>query len=184
MNELKGFLINREYDKDEVQSQIDKATRLDRVTLLQPTRRKAPLDRVPLIVTYHPGLPPLKSILHKYLPILNVSQRLGPAVKDPPLVAYRRPPNLKDLLVRARFVTTRPPYTGNSQCHQARCKTCQHIRAIDKVKSSVTGKIHRIKASADCKTANVVYVIQCTKCAVQYVGETENALHIYTNERP
>ena len=30
----------------------------------------------------------------------------------------------------------------------------------------------------NCKTANVVYVIECNK---QYVGETENALHIWMN---
>ena len=47
--------------------------------------------------------------------------------------------------------------------------------------SSVTGKEHRIKASADCKMTNIVYAIVCTKCAIQYVGETENALHIQMN---
>ena len=69
---------------------INKVTRLDRSTLLQSTKNKAPLDQVPLIVTYHPELPPL-SILNKHLPILNVSHRLSSAIKDPPLVAYRRP---------------------------------------------------------------------------------------------
>ena len=56
------------------------------------------------------------------------------------------------------------------------------MRAINKFKSPVTGKVHRIKASADCKTSNVVYVIECNKCAIQYVGETENALHIRIND--
>ena len=109
VNELKGHLINRGYNKDEVPTQIDKATRLDRDRLLQSTKDKTPLDRVPLTVNYHPGLPPLKSILNKHLPILNVTHCLSRAVKDPPLVAYRGPPNLKDLLVRATFETSRPP---------------------------------------------------------------------------
>ena len=87
-----GHLINKGYDKDEVQTQIDKATRQDRSTLLQSTKDTTPLDRVPLIVTYHPRLPHLKSSLNKHLPILNVSHRLSGAVKDPPLVAYHRPP--------------------------------------------------------------------------------------------
>ena len=29
--------------------------------------------------------------------------------------------------------------------------------------------------------ANIVYVIECTKCNKQYVGETQNALHIRMN---
>ena len=81
VNELKGFLINRGYNKDEVQTQIDKATRLDRAMILQSIKVETPLNRVPLIVTYHLGLPPLKSILNKHLPIFNVSHHLSRAVK-------------------------------------------------------------------------------------------------------
>ena len=91
--------MNRGYDKDEAQTQFNKTTRLIRGTLLQSTKDKTLLDRVPLIVTYYPGLPPHKSILNKHLhvPILNVSHLRSRAVKDPPLVTYRHPPNLKNL---------------------------------------------------------------------------------------
>ena len=63
VRELKGFLTNRGYDEDEVQTQIDKAARFDREALLQSKQSKTPLDRIPLVVTYHPGLPPLKGCL-------------------------------------------------------------------------------------------------------------------------
>ena len=64
---------------------------------------------------------------------------------------------------------------------QVRCKTCRHIQLIITFKGSVTGKTYPIKATVNCKTANVVYVIECTKCNEQYVGETENTLHIRMN---
>lgn len=32
-----------------------------------------------------------------------------------------------------------------------------------------------------CKTKNVVYMISCSRCDMQYVGETENALHVRMN---
>ena len=35
-----------------------------------------------------------------------------------------------------------------------------------------------MKATADCRTKNVVYLIECAKCSIQYVGETENALRV------
>ena len=62
--ELRGFLINQGYNEDEVQQQIDRAIGLNRDTLLGLKKTKAPLERVPLIVTYmyHPGLLPLKCI--------------------------------------------------------------------------------------------------------------------------
>ena len=46
------------------------------------------------------------------------------------------------------------------------------------IHSTMTGKIFKVKASADCCTNNVVYVNECKRCAVQYIGETENALRV------
>ena len=64
--------------------------------------QKMILERVPLTVTYHRGLPPLRSILDEHSSILNVSEKPRQlSVRNPPLVAYRRPPNLRTLLVRA-----------------------------------------------------------------------------------
>ena len=64
---------------------------------------------------------------------------------------------------------------------QAHCRTCRHTGVIDKYKSSVTAKVDCIKASADCKTTNMVYVIECTKCVIQHVGAAKNALDIQMN---
>ena len=36
-----------------------------------------------------------------------------------------------------------------------------------------------LKATADCRTKNVAYSIECAKCSIQYVGGTENALRIH-----
>ena len=45
-------------------------------------------------------------------------------------------------------------------------------------------EVYGIKALTDCKTNNVVYVIKCTctKCAIKYIRETENVLHIWMND--
>ena len=76
---------------------------LNRDVLLQSTQTKALLEQVPLVVTYHPGLLPLKSVLNKHLSILSVSHSLSRAIRHPSLVTCRRLLNLKNLLVRARF---------------------------------------------------------------------------------
>ena len=96
--EMKGYLINQGYNENEVQHQINRMKGLDKDTLLLSRKRtSAPLERVPLIVTYHPSLPPLNSILAKHSSILDVSERLRWAVSNPPLVAYCRPPHLKNI---------------------------------------------------------------------------------------
>ena len=82
--------------------------------------------------------------------------------------------------MRVTFRKRLPSYRGNSQCGQSR-KTCQHIKTVDKFKSSVIGKEYWVKATTNCKTSNVIYMIECNECKLSYVGETENALHIHMN---
>ena len=102
-------------------------------------------------------------------------------VPDPPLVANRRPRNLKDLLVRASSKPPQIDYQGSSQCGRPRCKTCARIKTGTRFSSATTGETFHARVTANCKSKNVVYLIQCNKCSKQYVGETENALHLRMN---
>ena len=40
---------------------------------------------------------------------------------------------------------------------------------------------HRTRSSFTCKTRNLVYLIQCGKCDLQYISENANLLHIRMN---
>ena len=97
------------------------------------------------------------------------------------MVAYCRPPNLKDLLVRATVKNPGTHYEGNCQCLNLRCKTCKHLKTDAKFESAVTSRTFRVLATATHKTRNVIYLIRCSSCKKQYMGETENSLHIKLN---
>ena len=59
------------------------------------------IDRVPLVVTYHPELPSLGKILHYHLPTLYIPEKkMKKAVPKPPLVANKWLKNLNDTSVR------------------------------------------------------------------------------------
>lgn len=172
----------RGYAESMVDLQIQRASLLSREVALQPHPRERTLSRIPLVVTYFPGLNRLSKIVRKHLPILHVSEKLKQAVPNPPLVAYRRPYNLRDLLVRAAVQRPAPPTTsGNVPCNCKRCKTCQLINCADTFSSNTTGRGYKVKYNFKCKTKNMVYLISCCRCGVQYVRETENALHIRMN---
>ena len=47
--------------------------------------------------------------------------------------------------------------------------------------SAVTGDKFRDRVTANCKTSNIVYLIGCQKSTKEYVGETENPLHLRIN---
>ena len=178
--ELKTYLQDRGYEGTELQHQIDRASNIDRNDALQ-TKQRNTTERTPMVVTYHPDLPPLSKILRKHLPVLHISEKMKQSVPYPPLVAYRRPRNLKDLLVRTSMKPPQQSYTGSCQCRRPRCKTCVHIKPGTRFVSKVTGEKFFARVTATCKTTNIVYLIECRKCGKQYVGETENALHLRMN---
>ena len=71
----------------EVQQQIDRAKMMARDEALEMSNRKKKSDRIPLVVNYHPNLPPLSKILREHLPILHVTERMKLTVPNPPLLA-------------------------------------------------------------------------------------------------
>ena len=90
--------------------------------------------------------------------------------------------NIRDLLVRAKLNPPAPPTNAlNTKCNNKRCKCCHEMVTCNKFRSKTTGKQYNIRAEITCKTRNLVYLISCKRCGLQYVGETENALHIWTN---
>ena len=65
------------------------------------------------------------------------------------------------------------------RCGGSRCKTCKHLVVGNSFASNVTGKSYNIscpRGSISCGIKNVIYVISCKKCGVQYVGETSQTL--------
>ena len=133
------------------------------------------------MVTYHPKLPQLSRILHHHLPTLHISKRMKSVLPNPPLVAYRRPCTLKDLLVRASMKPPQQIYNRSNRCRKPHCKTCVHTKLGNSSASPVTGEKFEARVTVDCKTTNIIYLIECSKCNKQHVGETEDPLHIRMN---
>ena len=64
---------------------------------------------------------------------------------------------------------------------QQRCKCCQQMPTGNTFKSQVTGRKYHIRNKISWKIKNLVYLISCRKCSLQYVRETENTLHVRMN---
>ena len=102
------------------------------------------------------------------------------AALSPPLVANRRPQNLKDLLTKATLKTPQR-HKGSHGCRRPCCNTCVHMKTGTSFISPITNERFRANVDATCKTSNVVCLIECARCQKQYVGETENPLHLWMN---
>ncbi len=61
------------------------------------------MDRVVFSVMFHPALPAIPRIINKgYRAMVENDPRLKEVFPKPPMVAYRRPPSLREKLIRAK----------------------------------------------------------------------------------
>ena len=93
-----------------------------------------------------------------------------------PMVTYRRPPNLRDKLIRARIPD--PPRMRPKRLIPGclNCPTCPYLEPGTVIQSSNTSKKIEINVTFSCRTRNVVYCFTCEKCKLQYIGRTSKSL--------
>ena len=90
------------------------------------------------------------------------------------LKAFRKPKSLKDILVRAD-ISPRSAYNDQCQkCDSRRCMTCKNIQCTQKFSSTHTGEDFIIYCNANCKTENIIYLLECAICGLQFIGETKH----------
>ena len=130
INELKTYLLARGYRNTFLDSQFLRAYNISRTDALQTNRRDS-ITRIPFVVTYNQALPHFSDILRKHFNILLSSDRCRDVFKHPPIVAYRRTSNLRDILVKAQVPAVTAPNStnlppGSFRCGQD-CATCPCI---------------------------------------------------------
>ncbi|XP_078600510.1 uncharacterized protein LOC144875445 [Branchiostoma floridae x Branchiostoma japonicum] len=180
--EFRQHFQQRGYEEALLDDAITRAQERPREDTLKEKGPTPPQERTVLVTTYSPHLPPLQTIIRKYWHLLQLSTRTKDIFKDSPLFAYRRNKNIKDLLVRAQipkedknFLKKFTP-SGSFPCGRNKCSTCTHIKKINYFTSHRTGERHLIRNHINCQSRNIVYLIQCKKCGLQYVGETKQTL--------
>ena len=108
-------------------------------------------------------------------------------------IVFKKGPSLADKLINAQFTSnTRNTDNNNDivqiladlneyndavnsvhKCMTARCKCCTSLITGNKITCSITNTEYTISQTMSCDNTNVLYVIVCTKCKKQYVGETK-----------
>ena len=64
------------------------------------------------------------------------------------------------------------------KCSRVNCATCPVFHPSKYFKSSLTNRKYQVVGNCNlsCSTSNLVYLITCSKCDNQYVGETKQKL--------
>ena len=133
-------------------------------------------SRGPFVITYHPALSNLSNIVREHWTTIQKHSELCKIFTEPPVLAFRKPKSLKDILVRAD-ISPWSAYNGQCQkCDWRRCMTCKNVQCTHKFSSTHTGEKIIIYCNANCKTENIIYLLECSICGLQYIGETNKNL--------
>ena len=178
-NNMKSHCIGRGYPEKNLDDSLDRVKLLSRKTLLTPkptststTESTGEEVTVYAITTYHPTQQDFRKIIDSNWNLLG-SPGTQELFEARIIFGDRRPKNLREHLVRAAL---KPPPTDadrlllsqrakERECaSHGRCKYCPRLDTSGTIKGNSDGRKFRSRVSVTCRSNNLIYAIECTRC--------------------
>ena len=118
--------------------------------------------------------------------LLHINPSLAEIFQNPPTLAFRRNKNFSNMIgfklivngkVKMKFTNKIQgkctPCLGNN-----RTLCCKQVANITTFRSNQTNRISEIFHNLNCKSKYVIYLLECTKCKIQYVRKSETEFSI------
>ena len=178
-----NFYANRGYSMNTLTKIATEVETRDRNCLLKPRVVEQNKDnRVPLVITWHQKFKGLSKILHRHYNFMVIEHPdLQKVFPEPPIVSYRRNPNLHNHLVRTKpKENAKAGFSVRCTLEKTKkrgrpCKLCTHMGQKNEITNARTGKTCHIDGGS-CNSKNVIYAAECTKHKLIYVGYTSTTL--------
>ena len=168
------------YPKNIIVTALNKAAAMPRPQALEQKESSKKLERPIVPLTYHPHTVPIRRIIRANWHTLAKSKDLQGVFEQPPLFAFKRDRNLRDMLVHAALHgSTSPP--GTFPCGKQKCKSCPFLAPCSTDLNGPNGSFN-IKYSFNCQNNNVVYALVCSSCSKIYIGETYRRFEVRIGE--
>lgn len=168
----------RGYDNKTINSALSKVRGLERRDLLKKRKRPASSNnKIFCSLQFSSMAHKIKDVIKRNWTILACDHSLGSLFSEPPTFAFKRPPTLKNKLVRNYLPAKRPTFFkkpfGTFRCGS--CTHCSHINRDKTFTDSNNQRTFKCQSFANCNTTFVVYRIDC-ECGCFYVGRTKRKL--------
>jgi hypothetical protein len=132
------------------------------------------------ITPYNSKNPNLSRILENHIGVLT--NHLSGAFNDLKIkVVNRRPKNLSDDLVHSTLMPSNKNQNTGIPCKDKRCLACPSMILSTKISNYKNDFVFDIVGSFSCHTKDCVYLLQCSICKIQYVGQTETTFNLRLN---
>ena len=121
-SELKQMLLSRDYRSGMIDNAIRKAKNISRVEALRPVVSVTKPRRSVFVTSYDPRLPNIQLIQNKHWrSMVSQDKYLGKVFPKPPIVAFKRPRNIRDIIIKAKL----PKYRIRPTRQIKGMQTCQ-----------------------------------------------------------
>ena len=132
-------------------------------------------DILPFISTYNPNNPNVFPKVREIYRNLQTSKTLGKIFAKHKLIdCKRQPSNLKRLLCSSNFSTNKPTFK-TTKCRKS-CFCCDYIIEPELFKFKNWHQPFVLKSNFNCETPYLIYVIICSSCNKEYIGQTGGQL--------
>jgi len=148
--------------------------------LLQPQPKESK-QIFPPVLDFNPRLPSIGKIIRKYKHLIYDSPSLGKIFPVGSIItAFRRTKNIKEILSSKPREQRRTPDNQRVRFKcTAKCDLFRnYLKESNCFTSTSTSRTYPITQILNCKSKNVIYLVTCKKCNVQYVGSTSNEFKI------
>ena len=166
-------LKHRTYPPDLLDKAYRKVANMNRQDLLRPSTHKDNF-KLRLITNYYPNNPDLRTVLKKYEGILLMTRK--PAIKTEDIqVTYNESPSIKDMIIKTQIYKQYTPKMCQP-CYKPRCKTCGQMEITQTI-TNKSNHSYPISGNIYCQSTNIIYVLNCLICGIQYAGESSNTMN-------
>jgi len=176
--------VDQRYPADLGSREFSRAASIPRNNLLKAKVRESK-NIFPLVLTYNPNLPPINGLIRKHFHLLLCSPKLKELFPLKSVISsFRRSRNFKEILAPSRCrkgssQSVEVPTAGCFISDKARCDLCKNFFVNSRTFSSAqTGKTYFVSQELSRNSSNVIYLIHCKKCNLQYVGSTTTEFEV------
>ena len=116
---LKQNFIERGYEENILNNEIDKVDNIDRKDLFSK-KEKNIKDRIPCLITGNRKLPMMRKIINEHCNVLQTNPRLEGLFQNNPFVSYKRNKNLQEI-IGGHSIKNEKVFKAHSKRRERKC---------------------------------------------------------------